>query len=155
MRAIRLHEFGPAENLSYEEIPDPLPAPGQVRIRVEAAGAHLVDTVLRSGQYQGGPMSLPELPTVPGREVAGTVDAVGDDVPKEWIGRRVVAHLGTVPGGYAELAVTSADRVHRISDQLDAAAAVAMIGTGRTAAVVLSVARLTADDVVLVTAAAG
>ncbi len=85
MRAIRLHEFGPAENLSYEEIPDPLPAPGQVRIRVEAAGAHLIDTVLRSGQYQGGPMPLPELPTVPGREVAGTVDAVGDD--PAWPGR--------------------------------------------------------------------
>lgn len=155
MYAIRLHEFGPAENLRYEEVPDPVPGPGQLRIRVEASGVHLVDTALRSGEYGGGPMSLPELPTIPGREVAGTVDAVGAGVDEDRIGRRVVVHLGMVPGGYAELVVTDADRVHELPDQLDAAAAVAMIGTGRTASVVLSAAELTADDTVLVTAAAG
>src|ERR687887_203907 len=76
MHAIRLYEFGPAENLSYEEVPDPVPAAGQVRIAVEAAGVHLVDTALRAGAYSGGPMPAPDLPTIPGREVAGTVDAV-------------------------------------------------------------------------------
>lgn len=155
MHAIRLYEFGPAENLRYEEVPDPMPSAGGVRIVVEAAGVHLVDTVLRAGAYSGGPMPAPELPTIPGREVAGIVDAVGPDVATDWIGRRVVAHLGMVPGGYAELAVTGVDRVHEIPASLDAAAAVAMIGTGRTAAVVLSVADITADDVVIVTAAAG
>jgi NADPH2:quinone reductase len=70
-----------------------------VRIRVEAAGAHLVDTVLRSGQYQGGPMPLPELPTVPGREVAGTVDAVGDDVPLDQLGGREVSGVLDGVGG--------------------------------------------------------
>jgi NADPH:quinone reductase len=155
MHVIRLYEFGPAENLRYEEVPDPAPASGQVRIAVEAAGVHLVDTVLRAGTYANGPMPAPDLPTIPGREVAGIVDAVGPDVAPDWIGRRVVAHLGMVPGGYAELAVTGVDRVHEIPASLDAATAVAMIGTGRTAAVVLSVADLTADDVVIVTAAAG
>jgi NADPH2:quinone reductase len=114
-----------------------------------------VDTALRSGEYEGGPTALPELPTIPGREVAGTVDAAGAGADQAWIGRRVVTHLGMVPGGYAELAVTDAARVHQIPAGLDAAAAVAMIGTGRTAAVILSVAELTPGDVVLVTAAAG
>ena len=78
MRAIRLHEFGPAENLRYEEVPDPEPGPGQVRIAVAAAGVHLIDTVIRSGT-QMGPMPLPSLPDIPGREVAGVVDAVAEE----------------------------------------------------------------------------
>ncbi|MFF4391656.1 zinc-binding dehydrogenase [Streptomyces sp. NPDC001552] len=69
MRAIRLHAFGPAENLSYEHTDAPVPAPGQVRIAVAAAGVHLLDTSLRQG-IQGPPAPLPELPTIPGREVA-------------------------------------------------------------------------------------
>src|SRR5919204_591354 len=104
MRAIRLHEFGPAENLVYEEVEDPQPATGQVRIAVAAAGVHLIDTNIRAGVQQG-PMPLPELPTVPGREVAGTVDALGAGVDESWLGRRVVAHLGPASGGHAELAV--------------------------------------------------
>ena len=42
MHAIRLHEFGPPENLRYEQVDDPEPAPGQVRIAVAAAGVHLI-----------------------------------------------------------------------------------------------------------------
>lgn len=155
MHAVRLHEFGPAENLVYEEVPDPQPGLSQVRIRVEAAGVHLLDTALRAGVAGGGPVAPPELPTIPGREVAGTIDAVGGDVEDSWIGRRVVVHLGPVPGGYAELAVANVESVHELPDHLDGAAAVAMIGTGRTAAGILDQAALTAEDVVLVTAAAG
>ena len=104
MHAIRLHAFGPAANLRYEEVEDPRPGPGQVRIAVAASGVHLIDTALRAGRPMG-PLPLPELPTIPGREVAGTVDAVGPDVDEGWVGRRVVAHLGLASGGYAELAV--------------------------------------------------
>ena len=93
MRAIRLHEFGPASNLRYEEVEDPSPAAGQVRIAVAAAGVHLIDTTIRSGVPMG-PLPLPELPAIPGREVAGVVDAVGPDADESWLGRRVVAHLG-------------------------------------------------------------
>src|SRR6266498_2499902 len=53
MRAILLHAFGPAENLRYEEVDDPVPGPDQVRIAVAAAGVHLIDTVIRSGRPQG------------------------------------------------------------------------------------------------------
>ncbi|WP_020384778.1 zinc-binding dehydrogenase [Kribbella catacumbae] len=155
MHAVRLHEFGPAENLSYEEVPDPVPGTGQVRIAVEAAGVHLMDTALRAGTAGGGPVAPPVLPTIPGREVAGTVDAVGPDVDESWVGKRVVVHLGPVPGGYAELAVAKVESLHEIPDHLDGAAAVATIGTGRTATGILEQAALSADDVVLITAAAG
>lgn len=154
MHAIRLHEFGPAENLRYEELPDPVPGDSQVRIAVEAAGVHLVDTALRSGVSRG-PMPLPELPATPGREVAGTVDRTGPGVDEAWLGRRVVAHLGPASGGYAELAVAGADAVHQLPDQVSAPTGVAMIGTGRTAVAILDIAAVTKDDVVLVTAAAG
>jgi NADPH2:quinone reductase len=154
MHAIRLHAFGPAENLTYEEIDDPLPGPGQVRIAVAAAGVHLLDTALREGDQ--GPLPRPTtLPTVPGREVAGVVESLGEGVAKLWLGLRVVAHLGFAPGGYAELAVTDVDRVHEIPANLDFGEAVAMIGTGRTAMGILQFAELGGDSVVVVPAAAG
>ena len=154
MHAIRLHAFGPAENLRYEQVDDPRPGPGQARIAVAAAGVHLIDTVLRKGRAMG-PLPLPELPTIPGREVAGVVDAVGPGVDEQWLGRRVVAHLGPASGGYAELAVRDTDALHAVPDGVADDAAVAMIGTGRTALAVLEVAQLSDADVVLVTAAAG
>jgi NADPH:quinone reductase len=154
MYAIQLYEFGPAENLRYEEVAEPQPGPGQVRIAVAAAGVHLIDTKLRAG-VQMGPMPLPELPAIPGREVAGVIDALGADVDASWLGRCAVAHLGPASGGYAELAVRDVAAVHALPDGLADDVAVAMIGTGRTALGILEVAALTSDDVVLVTAAAG
>jgi len=154
MRAIVLHEFGPAENLRYEEVDDPAPAPGQVRIAVAASGVHLIDTTIRSGA-SGGLLPKPELPTIPGREVAGVVDAVGAGTDEAWLGRRVVTHLGPASRGYAELAVREADVVHALPDSVADDAAVAMIGTGRTTMAILELAELTAADVVLITAAAG
>ncbi|WP_030691146.1 zinc-binding dehydrogenase [Streptomyces globisporus] len=154
MHAIRLHAFGPAENLTYEETPDPVPGPGQVRVRVAAAGVHLLDTALRQGA--AGPFPAPAaLPTIPGREVAGTVDALGEGTDPAWLGRRVVAHLGMNPGGYAELAVTDAARLHALPDHLGEAEAVAMIGTGRTTLGILGFTELGPDSVAIVPAAAG
>jgi NADPH2:quinone reductase len=154
MRAIRLHAFGPPENLVYEELPDPMLAEEQVRIRVEAAGVHLIDTAIRRG-VAWGPFPLPDLPMVPGREVAGTVEAIGPHVDERWLGRRVVAHLGMASGGYAERAVSPVPALHEIPHHLAADAAVATIGTGRTAVAILDLARPSPEDVVLVTAAAG
>jgi NADPH2:quinone reductase len=154
MHAIRLHDFGPAENLRYEQLPDPEPGEGQVRIAVAASGVHVLDTVIRQGT-SGGPFPLPELPTIPGREVAGVVDAMGPGVDGGWRGRRVVAHLGQASGGYAERALARDGALHALPDGLSPEAAVAMIGTGRTAMGILDAAALTAADVVLVTAAAG
>jgi NADPH2:quinone reductase len=155
MKAIRHHEFGPASVLHLEELPDPDPGPGQVRVAVEAAGVHLIDTSIRAGMaFPTTP--LPELPMVPGREVAGVVDRVGPGVDHGWLGRPVVAHLGPgARGGYAELALVDASRLHELPDGLDAATAVAAIGTGRTAAGILDHAAVTVDDVVVITSAAG
>ncbi|MFG3498648.1 zinc-binding dehydrogenase [Streptomyces sp. NPDC047928] len=154
MHAIRLHAFGPAENLMYERTDDPVPAPGQVRIAVTAAGVHLLDTALREGMR--GPYPSPAaLPTVPGREVAGTVDALGEGTDPGWLGKRVVAHLGMAPGGYAELAAVDAARLHEVPANLDDAEAVAMIGTGRTTLGILQFTDLGPSSVAIVPAAAG
>lgn len=154
MHAIRLHAFGPAENLTHEQVEDPAPGPGQVRIAVAAAGVHLLDTAIREGM-QGPLPELPALPTIPGREVAGTVESLGEGVAELWLGKRVVAHLSFAPGGYAELAVTDADRLHEIPENLDFAQAVAMIGTGRTTMGILQFAELGPDSVAVIPAAAG
>src|SRR5690349_11324656 len=115
MHAIRLHEFGPADNLIFEALPDPEPGPDQVRIAVEASGVHLVDTTIRSGR-SGGPFPLPALPTIPGREVAGTIVAAGSRDNGSWVGRRVVAHLGQASGGYAEQALANVASLHAVPD---------------------------------------
>ncbi|MDX3853780.1 zinc-binding dehydrogenase [Streptomyces sp. AK02-01A] len=154
MHAVRLHAFGPAENLTYERTDDPAPGPGQVRIAVAAAGVHLLDTALRQGLT--GPYPAPAvLPTIPGREVAGTVESLGEGVGADWLGKRVVVHLGMVPGGYAELAVADTTRLHEIPAGLGEAEAVAMIGTGRTTLGILQFTDLGPDDIALVPAAAG
>lgn len=154
MRAIRQYEYGGPEVLVCEEVPDPEPGPGQVRIAVRAAGVHLLDTTLRSGD-PNGPYPPPELPMIPGREAAGVVDAAGEGVDPSWIGKRVVAHLGFASSGYAERAVREVESVHELPEGADFAEAVAMIGTGRTALMVLAVGPVAATDVVIVPAAAG
>ncbi len=153
MRAIRQHAFGGPQELRLEQVPDPHPADGQVRIRVESAGVHLLDTVIRRGEAV--PRAMPKLPMTPGREVAGVIDEIGRDVAEPWLGRSVVADLGLASGGYAELALARLESVHDVPKALDADQAVAMIGTGRTTMAILELAAPTAEDVVVITAAAG
>ncbi|MCP2265461.1 alcohol dehydrogenase catalytic domain-containing protein [Promicromonospora thailandica] len=161
MDAIRHHSFGPPEVLVLEQVPDPAPGPGEVLVDAVAHGVHLLDTSLRRGEA-GAPLPLPGLPSIPGREVAGTVSAVGPGVDPSWRGRPVAAHLGPVPdgGGYARRVVVGANRLHALPDgpdgaPLDPADAIAMIGTGRMAVYTLDLAAITPDDVVVVTGAAG
>lgn len=155
MHAIRQYEFGGPEVLRHEQVPDPEPGPGQVRIAARAAGVHLLDTAFRSGDRDRMPYDPPQLPMTPGRESAGVVDAVGEGVDESWIGRRVVAHLGFASGGYAEQAVRDVEAVHELPDGVGFEQAVAMIGTGRTALMILEVGPPAAGDVVIVPAAAG
>jgi NADPH:quinone reductase len=154
VKAIRQYEFGPAEMLRYEEVPDPVPGEGHVLVEVAAAGVHLLDTAIRAGET-GGPFPPPALPMTPGREVAGTVAATGPGVDRGWVGARVVAHLGMAGGGYAALAVAPVTSLHEVPEALTPETAVAAIGTGRTAVGILDAAELDADDVVVVPAAAG
>jgi NADPH2:quinone reductase len=153
MYAVRLHEFGPAENLRYEPVASPVPGEGQVRIDVQASGIHFIETTLRAGGGVG-PHAAPVLPVVLGGEVAGVVSALGPDVDKSWLGRRVVSTLEFY-GGYAEQAATAIDALHNIPDHMTADTAVAMITTGSTALGILDSADAKPGDVALVTSAAG
>ncbi|MFG1701580.1 zinc-binding dehydrogenase [Nonomuraea sp. M3C6] len=153
MDAIRLHTYGPAGNLRFETVPDPVPGAGQARIAVHAAGVHFVETLLRQGQPVG-PHPAPPLPAILGQEVAGVVESVGDGVSPDLVGRRVVTS-DVVSGGYASLAVADATTLAALPDHVDFGAAVAMSTTGATTFGLLEIAPLSAADVVLATAAAG
>jgi NADPH2:quinone reductase len=104
MKAIRVHKFGGPEVLQLDEVPDPTAAPGQVLVRVRAAGVNPVDTYIRSGSYT----MVPALPYIPGTDGAGVVEAVGDGVKRFKKGDRVYIVRTAGPpltGGYAGLAV--------------------------------------------------
>jgi putative PIG3 family NAD(P)H quinone oxidoreductase len=111
---------GPAEALILGARPDPTPGPGEVRIRVVAAGINRPDLLQRQGLYpppSGAPDTL-------GLEVAGTVDALGSGVDRWAVGDRVCALLGG--GGYAEMAVADARHVLPIPDDMDFVQAAAL-----------------------------
>jgi NADPH:quinone reductase-like Zn-dependent oxidoreductase len=97
MRQIWISKAGPPEVLVVKEAPDPDPRPGEARIRVEASGVNFADVMGRMGLYP----DLPRIPVVPGYEVAGRVDSVGEGVDPGWIGRDVFAL--TRFGGYADV----------------------------------------------------
>lgn len=104
MKAIRVHKFGGPEVLQLDEVPDPRPGPGQVVVRIRAAGVNPVDTYIRSGSYT----LVPPLPYVPGTDAAGVVETVGEGVTRFTTGDRVYIVRTAGPpltGGYAELAV--------------------------------------------------
>ncbi|GAA1950385.1 NADP-dependent oxidoreductase [Kitasatospora viridis] len=99
--AISFAAYGEPEQLSLTELTAPQPGPGQVQLKVRAAGVNPLDWKLRAG-YLTGFMPL-ELPHVPGLEAAGTVTAVGPGVTRWSVGDEV---FGSVPAAYAEYAVT-------------------------------------------------
>jgi NADPH:quinone reductase len=113
MKAIRLHEFGPPEVMKLEDVRDPHPAPGQVVVRVHAAGVNPVETYIRAGTYA----LKPPLPYTPGGDAAGVVVAVGEHVVRFKAGHRVYT-AGTVSGAYAQFALCNADQVHPLPDHV-------------------------------------
>lgn len=114
MRALRMHEYGTSEVLRVEEAPVPAPEAGEVRIRVHAAGVNPIDWKVRSGRLQ---KSYPvPLPYVPGRDIAGTIDALGSGVTQWKIGDPVIANSDG--GGFAEYAVVAEGDVARKPKQL-------------------------------------
>lgn len=97
MKQIWINKAGPPEVLEVREAPDPQPASGEVRVRVEAAGVNFADILARMGMYQ----DLPGIPIVVGYEVAGRVDAVGEAGLEGWIGKDVLGI--TRFGGYSDV----------------------------------------------------
>ena len=94
MRQVVIRRHGGPEVLEVRESADPSPGPGEVRVRVEAAGVNFADILARMGMYP----DAPPLPTVVGFETAGRIDAVGRDVSRDLVGLPVIALGGS--GGY-------------------------------------------------------
>jgi NADPH2:quinone reductase len=117
MKAIQCVQWGGPEKLQLAECPLPIPAAGEVRIRVEAAGVNFPDALIIQKKYQ----VQPPLPFVPGTEVAGTVDAVGDGVARLQAGERVVAFVGI--GGFAQYVCASQLQVAPLPPGVDMAVA--------------------------------
>jgi NADPH:quinone reductase len=113
MRAIRVHEFGGPEVMRLEQVPDPPPGPGEVVVRIHAAGVNPVDTYVRAGWYP----AKPSLPYTPGIDAAGVVETAGQTVKNVKTGDRVYVS-GTMSGAYAELALCKATQVHPLPERV-------------------------------------
>ncbi len=113
MKAIRVHEGGGPEVLRLEEVGDPSVGPGEVLVRMKAAGVNPVETYIRAGGYM--PVTYPY---TPGSDGAGEVAAVGDGVTSVKPGDRVYT-TGSLTGTYAELALCQETQVHPLPDACD------------------------------------
>jgi NADPH:quinone reductase-like Zn-dependent oxidoreductase len=103
-RIVRLHSFGGPENLRIEEAPSQQPGPGEVRLRVEAAGLNRDHFTFMSGhQFKGHAFAQPGLPSRLGYEAAGVVEAVGGGVDRSWVGKRVAPVPGFDESRYGTL----------------------------------------------------
>ncbi|MFE6229362.1 MULTISPECIES: NADP-dependent oxidoreductase [unclassified Streptomyces] len=149
MKAIVFDRFGSADVLRQTDIEIPRPAPGQVRVRVKAAGVNALDGKIRSGALEA--VFPTRLPAVPGLEVAGIVDAVGTGVTGLRVGDEVFGWSDT--GSYAQYAL--ATTVAPKPAALGWAHAVALPVAGETADRVLALLDVTAGETLLVHGAAG
>jgi NADPH2:quinone reductase len=150
MRAYQVVEFGPPSALRLNEVADLVPGNGQIVVDVAAAGVNFPDTLVVSGRYQ----ILPERPFVPGKELAGTVRAVGAGVIGFAPGDRVLSQLEY--GAFAEQAVVDTANTFHLPDGLGFAEATALGLVYQTAYFALhDRAGLRAGETVLVGGSAG
>jgi NADPH2:quinone reductase len=150
MRAVRCHELTGPTSLRIDEVPPPVPAAGEVRIDVRAAGVNFPDVLITQGKYQ----FKPALPFSPGNEVAGIVSAVGDGVTDFAVGDRVAATMSF--GAFAEQVVTSTKTVARLPEKVGFAVGASVLVTcGTTMHGLIDRARIKAGETLLVLGAAG
>lgn len=148
MYAIRIHQHGGAEVLSYEEVPLPEPNQGEVRIKLKAAGVNYIDTYHRRGMYDQ------PLPFTPGMEGGGVVDMLGEGVDALQLGD-YVAYAMTL-GSYAEYAIIPAWKAVKLPPGMPVETATATMLQGMTAHYLThSTFPVKEGDVVLIHAAAG
>ena len=149
VHAVRLHETGGPDRLTWEDISVGAPGSGEVRIKQRAAGLNYIDVYHRTGLYR-----LPSLPAIIGMEGAGDVVAVGEGVTSLAVGDKV-AYAGVL-GGYAEERLIAADRLVKIPDGISYETAAAMMLQGMTVRYLLrETFPVTAESVILFHAAAG
>src|SRR3954462_3930036 len=150
MRQVVIPRHGPPEVFEVREVPDPVAADGELRVRVRAAGVNFADFLARIGLYP----DAPKPPVVVGYEVAGVVDALAPGVTSFREGDRVVAL--TRFGGYADSVVVPSYQAYRFPERLSDAEAAAVPVTYLTAAIALyRMAALTSGETVLVHNAGG
>ncbi len=150
MRVALAQQLGGFGSVELGERPDPAPAAGQALVRVHGAAVGPWDVGFLSGGFRGL-----ALPFVPGQEIAGVVEAVGDDAGVQ-PGERVFASLFPAGGGFAELALASADKLAPMPGQVTfPEAAGLVIGAGTAHEGLVDRGRLQAGEIVLITAAAG
>jgi NADPH:quinone reductase-like Zn-dependent oxidoreductase len=150
MRVALAQKLDGIESVELGELPDPAPAAGQALIRVYGAGAGPWDVGFLSGRFPGV-----SLPFVPGQEVAGVVEAAGDGAGVQ-SGDRVYAGLFPAGGGFAELALASAERLAPMPEAASfPEAAGLVIGAGTAHEGLVDRGLLQAGETVLITAAAG
>jgi len=113
MKAIVVHEFGAPEVMKLEEVAKPVPGPGQLLVRIRAAGVNPADTYMRSGNYA----RKPALPYTPGVDGAGIVEAVGAGVTAWNSGDRVYL-AGCLTGSYAEFCLAAATDAYRLPEKI-------------------------------------
>ncbi|MFC3737791.1 NADP-dependent oxidoreductase [Paractinoplanes deccanensis] len=155
MKAVRFHEYGEPSVLRYEDVEQPTPGAGQVRVRVAATSFNGVDANIRGGFMQGPiPVTLPH---TPGIDVAGTVDALGDGVTGVQAGDQVIGFLPmTGPGAAAEYAIAPAEVLAPAPKSIPLADAAALPIVGLTAwQALFEHAALTAGQRVLINGAGG
>ena len=120
MRAVLVEDFGPIENHKLSEIETPTPGRGEVLIDIHAIGINFPDTLMMQGLYQ----TKPERPFTPGRDVAGVISGVGDDVTGFKVGDRVMAIVAW--GAYAETCVAPSVRCFSLPEDVDFVTAAGM-----------------------------
>lgn len=150
MKAWVVPRYGPPDVFELRELPDPVPGPGEVVVRVRAIGLNFADCAARLGVYP----KVPRTPAVVGMEVAGEIAALGPGVAGPAVGTRV----GAVPifGGHAELVRVRATHVRPLPASLSFAEGAALAVTGLTADHALfTVGRIRRGERVAVNAAAG
>src|SRR3954462_13662770 len=155
MKAVRFHAFGDPDVLRYEDVERPEPGAGEVRIRVAATSFNPVDDGIRGGDLQGPfPVTLPH---IPGVDVAGTVDALGDGVSGVQIGDDVIAFLPMVAdGASAEYVLAPAEILAPAPKSISLGDAAAMPMVALTAwQALFDDAGLTAGQRVLINGAGG
>lgn len=150
MKQVWISKAGKPEVLTVQEAPDPLPSGGEVRIRVEAIGVNFADILGRMGMYP----DAPSLPYVPGYEVSGVVDALGQGVPNLSEGDHVLAV--TRFGGYSDVVCVPYGQVFKRSGWMGAEDAAGLPVAYLTAYMMLMVmGSLRASDKVLIHGAGG
>jgi NADPH:quinone reductase-like Zn-dependent oxidoreductase len=148
--AVMLTKAGGPEVLQCVELPIEQPGPGQLRVRVRAAGVGSTDLIMLTGKY----IYAPKIPFVPGYEIAGVVDAIGVGVTGFKVGQRVAAL--TVHGGYGEQLVREAEHFLPIPDEVsDVEAAAVILNYISAWQMIHRVAKVRPGQTALVTGAAG